>query len=273
MRRGLSLPVMLVATGAGVLAAAVTASSSESSNLARAAGDFSVSLDYNALSSRAVPGTSESLAFTVQASLTLLGNEAGPVRLTVTLPASVGWGRRTPAGTDGCTVTPDGAVCTRTVVPPSGTNRAADFGIWDIVAKQAGTHAFEATVAAPATDVDLSNNTTTLTVRTAPAPAVGVVLRPVRPSAGGRLTASHPVWLRSGNPGDFERATPVGFGEVRCAATIGGAKAPVTGTLRSGTAVCTVRIPKASAGKTLRGTIVTTSGGLSLTKTYVKRIR
>lgn len=255
----------------GPALAVSTALANSTGGAVRATGDFEISLDYTGLSSRPLPGTSEARGFTIQAKLGLVGSDGGPVRVTVTLPEGVVWGRRSPTTTSGCTVSGLQVVCLRDVAPPPGTNRAADFGIWDVVARETGTHTFEATVETPPTDVDASNNATTLTVRTAAAVG-GVALRPARPTVGGTLVASHPVWMRSGNPASFERATPLGFGSVRCTAAIASAKVKAVGSLRSGSAVCTTRIPKDARGKVLRGTIETTSGGLVLTKTYSTRI-
>lgn len=269
MRRCLCSVFAIAAVGAQLVVSTAMASSNDGA--VRATGDFEISLNYTGLSSRAQPGTIEGLGFTVQARLGLVGSDGGPIRVTITIPEGVVWGRRTPATTQGCTLTLRQVVCAREVAPASGTNLAADFGIWDVVARQAGTHTFEATVETPPTDVDASNNTTTLTVRTAAAIG-GVALRPARPTAGGALVASHRVWLRSGSPATFERATPLGFGSVRCTAAIASARVTATGALRSGVAVCTTRIPKGARGKTLRGTIVTTSGGLVLTKTYSTKV-
>lgn len=255
----------------GSALAVSTALAGSTGEAVRATGDFEISLNYTGLSSRALPGTSEAQRFTIQARLGLLGYDGGPVRVTISLPDSVVWGRRSPTTTQGCTVTGGQVVCVRDVAPPSGTNIAADFGLWDVVARRTGTHTFEANVETPPTDVDASNNATTLTVRTAAAIG-GVALRPARPTGGGTLVASHPVWIRSGNPASFERATPLGFGSVRCTAAIARDKVKAVGSLRSGTAVCTTRIPTDARGKVLRGTIVTASGGLVLTKTYSTRI-
>jgi hypothetical protein len=82
------------------------------------------------------------------------------------------------------------------------------------------------------------------------------------------VVASHPVWSRSG-----EQAFRLVTGSVRCTATIGGAKAAVKAALAAGRATCTITTPKSARRKALRGTIVTTSGGLRLVKSFTATLR
>lgn len=232
------------------------------------ADDYSLGLAHAALNSRPTPGLSEPLRFTLHPVVTVIGSSGGEIRIGVTLPEGLSWGARGPSSSNGCTtVSPVRAECVRNVVVTEGTNRAASFEGWDVVATRPGTYTIEGTVESATGDPNPADNSASLTVRVEPA-AGGVALRPRRPLAGKTVVAAHSVWLRMA-----EQVTPVATGSVRCKARIGGTATTARGALNGGRATCTIKIPSGAKGKALRGTITTSSGGLQLVKAFAATVR
>ena len=87
-----------------------------------------------------------------------------------------------------------------------------------------------------------------------------------RPSAGKAFAVSAAVRRSDGQP-----ATA---GTVTCKARVGSAPVRATGRLLGGTARCSLRIPRGTKGKTLRGTVtVSVEGAATVTKSFAFGVR
>jgi hypothetical protein len=149
--------------------------------------------------------------------------------------------------------------------PVSGTNLAAVYGVWQVVAAREGSYTFDAAIRESSRpDPNPSNDSASLTVRVGGARG-GVTLKPRLPKAGTGIVASHRV-LTLDQEG---RTFPILKGSVTCFARIGPAKLKARGALNDGRAACTLMTPAGAKGKVVSGTIQTTSSGLVLTKKFV----
>jgi hypothetical protein len=89
--------------------------------------------------------------------------------------------------------------------------------------------------------------------------------RPLRPTAG-KLYSPFAVVARSDG-------AAVGTGTVTCRATIALKPIPIAAkSFANGRATCSYRIPKTAKGKSIRGTITITAGGLKATRSFSARI-
>jgi hypothetical protein len=232
------------------------------------ANDLSANLGFTALVSSPRGSATESLGFAIAAYIVWDATEPVTLELQVALPAGIRWAGVPPGSADGCISTATRAVCTRAVTPTPGTNLAAAFGEWAVVAERPGSYTFDAKVASKnGPDPDPSNDATSMTVTVAPS-AGGVSLRPRTAAAGSTVTASLAIFVRSP-----DRTTPAAQARASCVARIGSkrvtAKAAFTGTR----ATCSVKTPSTARGKLLTGTLRTVSGPLILTKPFRLRLR
>lgn len=228
------------------------------------ANDFSPSLAFTALVGSPGARSTESLGFSIAPFLSSDGGEPVAVKLGVTLPAGIRWAGRAPGAAEGCTRTEQEAVCSKNVTPPTGTNLAATYGVWQVVAEREGSYKFETTIReTDRPDPNSSNDSASLTVSVGNARG-GVTLKPRLPKAGSDVVASHRVLVLD-NEG---RTFPILKGTVACSARIGSTKAKTKGALSDGRATCRVKAPAGTKGKIVSGTIRTTSSGLVLTKQF-----
>lgn len=228
------------------------------------ANDFSPSLTFTALVSTPGARSTEGLGFSISPFLSSDGGSPVAVELGVTLPAGVRWAASAPGSNEGCTRTEQEAVCTKSVPPPTGTNLAATYGIWQVVAEREGSYTFKATILQTSQpDPNTSNDSASMTVSVGTARG-GVTLKPRLPKAGFGVVASHRVLILD-NDG---RTFPILKGTVACSARIGSAKAKAIGALNDGRASCRLKSPAGAKGKVVTGTIRTTSSGLVLTKQF-----
>ncbi len=199
----------------------------------RAAGNFSPSLAYTALVTKGGKAT-ETLDFAIAAYVGWDGGDAATIQVRVTLPAGVRWSGPAPGAADGCTSSATGAACTKAVVPTPGTNLAAAFPAWRVVAERRGSYTFEVAVGLTG-DPDPSDDTSSMTVEVGSASAA-VALKPRPTRAGTTVVASHPVYLTSA-----DQTQPLAVGAVRCAVKIGPKIVPAKGSLNAGRSTCAVR--------------------------------
>jgi hypothetical protein len=88
---------------------------------------------------------------------------------------------------------------------------------------------------------------------------------PGQPRAGGAFVVSAPTARSDGQPV---------AGTATCKARVGSSPLRATGRLLGGTARCSMRIPRGTKGKTLRGTLtVSVEGATTVTRSYVFRVR
>jgi len=208
--------------------------------------------------------TTESLGFQLSPLLSSDGGESVTVKVRVKLPAGIHWADKVPGSAEGCTRTEADAVCTKNVTPTPGTNLAATYGIWQVVAERPGSYTFEASIAETSRpDPNPANDSSSLTVNVGDRLG-GVTLKPKLLKAGSDLEASHAVFILD-NDG---RTLPLSRGTVACSAKIGPVKAKSIAALSGGRAICKVKTPKSAKGKLISGTIRTTSEGLVLTKQF-----
>ncbi len=174
--------------------------------------DLQPSLSFTALVSTPGARSTESLRLSISPFLFWDGGESADVRLRVTLPAGIRWAAKAPGAAEGCTRAEEEAVCSRSVTPTSGTNLAATYGVWHVVAEREGSYTFEATILGSSRpDPNSANDSASLTVSVRNAPG-GVTLKPRLPKAGSALVASHRVLILD-NEG---RTFPVFEGAVTC---------------------------------------------------------
>jgi hypothetical protein len=86
-------------------------------------------------------------------------------------------------------------------------------------------------------------------------------LTPARAVAGKGLTVNVPV-----------TGPMTGSGSTTCSVSVGSRTSRGRGTAASGTASCTVVVPRGSSGKTGKGSIVVSARGASVTKSFSVRI-
>lgn len=231
--------------------------------------DFSPSLAFTALVSSPSARSTEGLGFSISPFLSSDGGESVAVKLGVTLPAGIRWAGRAPGAAEGCTRTEQGAVCSKNVPPPTGTNLAATYGVWQVVAEREGSYKFETTIlGTDRPDPNPSNDSASLTVNVGSVRR-GVTLKPRLPKAGSDVVASHRVLILD-NEG---RTFPILKGTVACSARIGSAKAKTIGALSDGRATCRLKTATGAKGRVVSGTIRTTSSGLTLTKQFKATLR
>jgi len=88
------------------------------------------------------------------------------------------------------------------------------------------------------------------------------------PVAGGTWKISSTAW---GTPAGGD-ARQIGTGTVQCVAQIGKTHLKATGAFTGGIAQCTVKIPKKTSGKVVRGTIAVSVSGGQATISFAKKI-
>jgi hypothetical protein len=226
------------------------------------ANDLSPSLSYSALVSAPSGRSTETLSFALNAYVSWDGGDASSIELTVTLPAGLHWAG-SPAG---CVPGASGATCTKAITPTSGTNLAAAFPTWRVVADRAGTYTVETSVES-ALDGNASNNTGSLSIPVS-TKVTGVALRPRAPKAGSTVVASHPLYVTSA-----DRTFAAAEASVRCQVKIGTKAVAAKGTHGGGKSSCTFRTPATARGKVVTGTVRSTSGGLVLNKQFRVKLR
>jgi hypothetical protein len=91
--------------------------------------------------------------------------------------------------------------------------------------------------------------------------AVQVVGRPAVPRAGTPFTLAAAVRR-------LDTYRIVRSGSVSCSATVGGVRLSARGRFRDGRAVCTLRVPRGSSSRVLRGTLTVGAGGASLRQAF-----
>lgn len=252
-----------------ILAALLVILPSGGASASRAANDFAPGLAYTALVSTPSAKTTESLGFQISPLLSSDGGEPVTVELRVKLPAGIHWAGKAPGAAEGCTRTEDEAVCTKNVTPTSGTNLAATYGLWPVVAERAGSYTIEASMAETSQpDPNPSNDSSSLVVNVRNTLG-GVTLKPRPLKAGSDVVASHAVFTLD-NEG---RTFPLSNGAVTCSAKIGSVKAKSLAAFSGGRATCRVKTPKGAKGKLVTGTIRTTAAGLALTKQFNAKLR
>jgi hypothetical protein len=228
------------------------------------ANDLAVNLNYTALvSARGGPST-ETLSFAIGALLTWDGGAPATVEVVVSLPPGIRWASPRPGATEGCASTPEQAVCTKSVTATPGTNLAASFGEWLVVAERPGSYPFEATVTSAA-DRNPANDRTAMTVVVGNRRA-GASVTSTR--AGSTVVASHPVYVQSP-----DRVFPVVEAAVSCTARLGSKRVTAKGRLLRSRATCTIATSVRDRGKRLSGTLRTRSGALVLVKPFAATLR
>ena len=148
----------------------------------------------------------------------------------------------------------------------------AIVGVVEVVVrvKTTGTLVNTASVTAPQSDPDLSNNTASVTVRAPSQPLTppSVVAKPVfgkpvaKPAkalAGTRFTLTLPV--RGSNTG-----APLKTGRIVCYPSVAGVVLEAPGTFTNGTARLSFVVPKAAKGRLLEIRVRITNGGRSAMK-------
>jgi len=228
------------------------------------ASDFGPGIAFTALVGTANARATESLGFAISPLLSSDGGEPVNVKLRVTLPAGIHWAGKVPGAAEGCTRTEQEALCTRNVSPTPGTNLAATYGIWPVVAESTGSYTFAASIAETSRpDPNSANDSSSLVVRVGNTVG-GVSLKPKSLKAGSDVVASHTVFTLD-NEG---RTFPLTNGTVTCLAKIGSVRTKSIASFSNGRAICKVKTTKGARGKVVSGTIRTTSAGLMLTKQF-----
>jgi hypothetical protein len=200
-------------------------------------------------------------------------------KVHIVLSDGLQWGADAPDPVDEtCTSTPTTGDCQLSLLP----GQTSDGYYWTVTAAQPGTYTYQAAIVESSeTDPNLSNNTSSLTIRVTDEPSGGgggggggggsatvsagaAKLTPSRPIAGSSFVAA----VRVSRGGAAVRPS-----RVRCTASIGVVNVRGTGKAARGSASCLFRAPKLAKGKTLRGSVAFSAGGTSLMKRFAAKLR
>jgi hypothetical protein len=194
-------------------------------------------------------------------------------KVHIELSGGLQWGADAPDPVDEtCTSTPTTGDCQLSLRP----GQTSDGYYWNVTAAQPGTYTYQATIVESSeADPNVSNNTSSLTIRVTDEPAgggggaAGVVsasaakLTPARPVAGKAVSAI--VQVKT----DGEPVTPT---SVSCTASIGRVKLKGTPRARLGKAICVYRTPRAGKGKLFKGAVSSSVGGQRIRKAFSVRL-
>ncbi len=196
-------------------------------------------------------------------------------KVHIVLSDGLQWGADAPDPVDEtCTSTPTTGDCQLSLRP----GQTSDGYYWSVTAAQPGTYTYQAAIVESSeADPNLSNNTSSLTIRVTDEPSGGggeggaapvvsasaAKLTPTKPVAGKAVSAIVQV-KRDGAP-----VTPA---SVRCTSSIGGVVLKGTPRARLGRAMCVYRTPGSAKGKLFKGAVSLSVGGQRIRKTFAARL-
>ena len=196
-------------------------------------------------------------------------------KVHIVLSDGLQWGADAPDPVDEtCTSTPTTGDCQLSLLP----GQTSDGYYWNVTAAQPGTYTYQASIVESSeTDPNLSNNTSSLTIRVTDEPsggggggggaavvsASGAKLTPTKPVAGKAVSAI--VQVKT----DGAPVTPT---SVKCTGSIGVVKLRGTPRARLGRAICVYRTPRGAKGKLFKGAVSLRVRGQGIRKTFSARL-
>ena len=196
-------------------------------------------------------------------------------KVHIVLSDGLQWGADAPDPVDEtCTSTPTTGDCQLSLLP----GQTSDGYYWNVTAAQPGTYTYQASIVESSeTDPNLSNNTSSLTIRVTDEPSGGggggggaavvsasaAKVTPTKPVAGKRVSAI--VQVKT----DGAPVTPT---SVKCSGSIGAVKLSGTPRARIGRAICVYRTPRGAKGKLFKGAVSLRVRGQGIRKTFSARL-